>query len=66
MMSAHAAMLAARNHLLGNALSSLVVLAVIVAAPKDADAGIAASPCDDGRVFPVRDLPAVELHAAAR
>jgi hypothetical protein len=29
-MSAHAAMLAARNHLLGNALSSLVVLAVIV------------------------------------
>jgi hypothetical protein len=35
-MSAHAAMLAARNHLLGNALSSLVVLAVIVVAPKDA------------------------------
>jgi hypothetical protein len=36
MMSAHAAMQAARNHLLGNALSSLVVLAVIVVAPKDA------------------------------
>jgi hypothetical protein len=38
MMSAHAAMLAARNHLLGNALSSLVVLTVIVVAPKDATA----------------------------
>ena len=36
MMSAHAAMQAARNHLLVNVLSSLGVLAVIVALPKDA------------------------------
>jgi hypothetical protein len=35
-MSAHAAMQAARNHLLGNALSSAAVLAVIVVLPKDA------------------------------
>lgn len=35
-MSAHAAMQAARNHLLGNVLSSLGVLAVIVTLPKDA------------------------------
>ena len=35
-MSAHAAMQAARNHLLGNALSSLMVLAIIMALPKDA------------------------------
>jgi type IV secretory pathway TraG/TraD family ATPase VirD4 len=35
-MSAHAAMQTARNHLLGNALSSLAILAVIMALPKDA------------------------------
>jgi type IV secretory pathway TraG/TraD family ATPase VirD4 len=35
-MSAHAAMQAARNHLLSNALSSLAVLAVIMMLPKDA------------------------------
>jgi type IV secretory pathway TraG/TraD family ATPase VirD4 len=35
-MSAHAAMQAARNYLLGNALSSLALLAVIMALPKDA------------------------------
>src|SRR5450432_4074991 len=35
-MSAHAAMQTARNHLLGNALSSLGVLAVIMVVPKDA------------------------------